>query len=168
MWCLPQAVPWFFLHQRLSSHPAFFALSLSLRQSKVNSSSRRSPQRHDWKLHSSHIHACQKGKKSFQRLTTESTFSHPSLLKNTQSHLIPGERGTDGWKEGEKRSRIKEYTLNSDLLCTLGWQRSHMLLIHSIQVQLPPPSLLQLLPPGRALPFRSQRSPPDFLFTSDP
>ena len=91
-----------------------------------------------------------------------------------KSHLIPGERGSRE-KEGRKKRSKKEHTLNSDLLCTLGWQRSHMFLTHSVQVQLPPPSSPTAPPPppiprllSRALPFRQQQGPPDFLFTSDP
>lgn len=105
----------------------------TLRQSKVNTSSRRLPHVTNQKaLHSSHIHTH----------TQPSTFdcwtnTHPSPLKNIQSHLIPRE-GSKREKE-VKRNEIEEHALNSDLLSSLGWQRSHMLLTQSIQVQVPPP-----------------------------
>lgn len=99
---------------------------------------------------------------SSRRLSVkQKSFTFPAQTRTPKDHqsLTTVQSLTNTWKifkviqarreknRGGKR-QIKEHNLNADLLCSLGWQCSHMLLTESTQVQLPPPSTLTGPPPS--------------------
>lgn len=106
-------------------------------KSKVSTSSRRLSVVQTKKLHIPSTNTYTKRSSKFDH----GSISHQHM-KNIQSHSSKKRE-----EQGGKR-QIKEHNLNADLLCSLGWQCSHMLLTESTQVQLPPPSTLTGPPPS--------------------